>query len=208
MANGSKFWNSDRRLILASRSEARRRLLEDAGLPFEIEAAQIEERVVEDAFLAQGGASEKLPGALAAAKAVDVSRRHPEALCLGADQVLSLDGRLFHKAETIQNAASQLARLSGRTHRLTSAFAIAKNGRVAYQAEDHADIRMRSLSSAQIDFYLGFAGDLALTSVGGYQVEKFGVHLIEEIRGDHSTILGLPILQLLSCLRREGALAL
>ena len=208
MTIAPSIWNTDRKLILASKSTARRELLAGAGVPFEIEAAEIDERAVEDAFLQRGGASEKLPGILAAAKAIDVSRRHPGALCVGADQVLTLDGLVFHKAATVLDAALHLARLSGRTHRLTSAFAIAKNGRVEYQGEDQADITMRELGSAQIDLYLAFVGDSALTSVGAYQLEKFGVHLIEEIRGDHATILGLPILQLLSCLRREGALAL
>jgi len=201
-------WNSGHSLILASRSEARRRLLASAGIPFEVDIAEIDERAVEDSFLSQGGAAEKLPGLLAQAKAVEVSRRHPGALCVGADQVLSLDGRRFHKPETIRDAASQLAALSGRTHRLTSAFAIAKDGRVACEAEDHADMTMRSLSATQIELYLRFVGDVALTSVGAYQLEKFGVHLMEKIRGDQATILGLPILELLSWLRREGALAL
>jgi septum formation protein len=208
MPSASILWNSGYKLILASRSEARRHLLASAGIPFEIDMPEIDERAIEDAFLGQGGAAEKLPGFLAQAKAVYVSRRHPEAFCVGADQVLTLDGRIFHKVQTIQDAATQLARLSGRTHRLTSALAIAKGGRVEYGAEDHADMTMRSLSAAQIDLYLRLVGELALTSVGSYQVEKFGVHLMEEIRGDHATILGLPILALLSWLRREGALEL
>ena len=208
MPSAPILWNSSHRLILASRSEARRHLLASAGIPFEIDIAEIDERAIEDAFLGQGGAAEKLPGLLAQAKAVDVSRRYPEASCVGADQVLTLDGWIFHKAETIQDAATQLARLSGRTHRLTSALAIARGGRVEYEAEDHAEMTMRSLSAAQIDLYLRFVGELALTSVGAYQVEKFGVHLMEEIRGGHATILGLPIIALLSWLRREGALEL
>src|SRR5277367_6099568 len=188
MPSAPILWNSGYRLILASRSEARRHLLASAGIPFEIDIAEIDQRAIEDAFLGQGGAAEKLPGLLAQAQAVDV--------------------RIFHKAETIQDAATQLARLSGRTHRLTSALAIARGGRVEYEAEDHAEMTMRSLSAAQIDLYLRFVGELALTSVGAYQVEKFGVHLMEEIRGGHATILGLPILALLSWLRREGALEL
>jgi septum formation protein len=201
-------WNSDHKLILASRSEARRHLLASAGIPFETATAEIDERTVEDVFLSQGGTAQKLAGFLAQAKAVEVSRRRPGALCLGADQVLSLDGRIFHKTGTILDAATQLARLSGRTHRLTSAFAIVKDGRVVHEAEDHADMTMRSLNPAQIDLYLRFVGEAALTSVGGYLLEKFGVHLMEQIRGDYATILGLPILKLLSCLRLEGALAL
>ena len=201
-------WNSGRRLILASRSEARRELLASAGIPFDIEIAEIDERSVENAFLSQGGHAEKLAGVLAQAKAVAVSRRHPEALCLGADQVLSLDDEIFHKPTTLPDAAAHLAKLAGRTHRLTSAFAIAKDGRVAYGAEDNAEMTMRFLSPEQIDLYLRLVGDVALTTVGAYQLEMFGVHLMEEIRGDQTTILGLPILPLLAWLRREGALAL
>jgi septum formation protein len=201
-------WNPTHRLVLASKSAARRDLLASAGLPFESDIADVDERAIESAFVDQGGATEHLPRLLARAKALDVSYRHPGALCIGADQVLSLDGRIFHKAETIRGAASALARLSGRTHQLTSAFAIARDGEVAYQDEDRAEMTMRPLDAAQIDLYLRWVGDAALTSVGGYQLEKCGVHLFERIEGDHSTILGLPMLKLLACLRREGALAL
>jgi septum formation protein len=208
MPSAQKLWNSGHGLILASKSEGRRHLLASAGISFEIDVAEIDERALEVAFLAEGGAAEKLSGFLARAKAVQVSRRRPEALCVGADQVLTLDGEIFHKAGTIQDAAAQLARLSGRTHRLTSAFTIVKDGRVAYEAEDHADMTVRSLSPARIDLYLRLVGEAALTSVGGYQLEKYGVHLMEKIQGDYATILGLPILKLLSCLRLEGALEL
>jgi septum formation protein len=201
-------WNSDHKLILASRSETRRHLLASAGIPFETATAEIDERTVEKAFLNRGGAAQNLAGFLAQTKAIEVSRRRPGALCVGADQILSLDGRIFHKAGAIRDVAAQLARLSGRTHRLTSAFAIVKDGRVAYEAEDHADMTMRSLSAAQIDLYLRLVGEAAMTSVAGYQLEKFGVLLMERIQGDYATILGLPILKLLSCLRLEGALAL
>jgi len=201
-------WNPDHKLILASRSETRRHLLASVGIPFETATTEIDERTVEKAFLSRGGAAQKLAGFLAQAKAIEVSRRRPGALCVGADQILSLDGQILHKAGAIRDVAAQLARLSGRTHRLTSAFAIVKDGRVAYEAEDHADMTMRSLTATQIDLYLRLVGEAAVTSVGGYQLEKFGVHLMENIQGDYATILGLPILKLLSCLRLEGALAL
>src|ERR1700689_5491 len=99
-------WNSDHKLILASRSETRRHLLASAGIPFETAAAEIDERTVEKAFLSRGGAAQKLAGFLAQAKAIEVSRRRPGALCVGADQILSLGGRIFHKAGTIQDAAT------------------------------------------------------------------------------------------------------
>jgi septum formation protein len=183
-------------------------LLESVGLPFEVDAAEIDERGAETLFLGQGGAIEGLAAELARQKALQVSRRRPGALCVGADQTLCLDGRLFHKAESLEDAALHLAALSGKTHRLTSAIAVAIDGRLLHEADDHADMRMRNLNSNQIDLYLRLAGELALGSVGLYQIERLGPHLFKSIEGDHSSILGLPILKLLDWLRGEGALAL
>ena len=201
-------WISRDKLVLASKSASRRRLLESAGLPVEVEAADIDERALESEFLAGGGASEPLALALARAKAQKVSARRPGALCVGADQILTLDGRVLHKSATTQEAARTLWALSGRTHRLISAFAVARDGRILGEGQDHADLTMRALDSRQIALYLACAGPGALASVGAYQVEGLGVCLFDAVDGDHTTILGLPMLKLLSCLRREGALAL
>jgi septum formation protein len=206
MQSRSSLWNPDRRLVLASKSEARRQLLASTGMPFDTDVADIDERAVERAFLGGGGAAERLPAHLAAAKALEVSRRRSGALCIGADQVLSLEGRIFHKPESVEEARSNLGALSGRTHRLTSAVAIARDGRVEFQAEDHAEMTMRELDAEQIELYLRCVGLDALSSVGGYQVEKLGVHLFERMAGAHATILGLPTLELLAWLRHEGAL--
>jgi len=201
-------WISRRPLVLASKSESRRRLLASAGLAFDVEAATVDERALESEFLAQGRPSEALASALARAKALDVSARRPDALCVGADQILSLDGRVLHKSATMQEAARTLRALNGRTHRLTSAFAVARDGRILGEGQDHADLTMRALDSRQIALYLACAGPGALSSVGVYQIEGLGVCLFDAVEGDHATILGLPMLKLLSCLRREGALAL
>jgi septum formation protein len=204
----SGLWNAEHRLVLASKSASRRELLASAGLPFDVEAAQIDERAVELHFLGQGGSADGLSLALARAKAVDVSRRAPGALCLGADQVLSLEGEIFHKAETIAESRRHLARLAGKTHRLSSAFAIARDGGVIHEDEDSAYMTMRALDTERIEDYARLAGAAALSSVGGYQWEALGVHLFERVEGDHATILGLPLLKLLRSLRREGALRL
>ena len=201
-------WISRDKLVLASKSASRRRLLESAGLPVEVEAADIDERALESEFLAGGGASEPLALALARAKAQKVSARRPGALCVGADQILTLEGRALHKSATLDEAARTLRALSGRTHRLISAFAVAREGRIVGEGEDHADLTMRALDSRQIALYLSCAGPGALASVGVYQIEGLGVHLFDAIEGDHATILGLPMLKLLACLRGEGALAL
>ncbi len=208
MSSLPSLWIGRENLVLASKSASRRHLLESAGLAFDIEAAEIDERALESAFLAQGGSGDALALALARAKALDVSARRPGAPCIGADQTLTLEGRLLHKSETLESAARMLGALSGRTHRLTSGFAIARDGRILHDGQESADLTMRALDSRQIALYLACAGPPVLASVGVYQIEGLGVHLFEAIEGDHATILGLPMLKLLACLRSEGLLAL
>ncbi|HEY1943761.1 MAG TPA: Maf family protein [Roseiarcus sp.] len=208
MSSRSPLWTAREALVLASKSASRRQLLAGAGLEFDIEPAEIDERALEDEFLGKGGPVEKLALALARAKALEVSARRANALCLGADQTLSLEGRLVHKSATLEAAAETLAALSGRRHRLTSAFALARGGRLVGEGEDSAVLTMRPLDARAIARYLEVAGPQVLASVGVYQLEGLGVHLFESVEGDHTTILGMPMLKLLACLRREGALAL
>lgn len=199
-------WNPEFRLVLASKSESRRQLLASAGIPFEVDPAQIDERALEAEFMGGGGSGDRLAAALARAKALEVSARNWNAYCLGADQVLSLEGRVLHKAATFDEARSHLSLLAGRTHELTSAFAIARNGEILHEDEDRAELTMRFLDATRIDRYLEIAGASALSSVGGYQLEALGIHLFERVEGGHATILGLPLLALLRWLRREGAI--
>jgi septum formation protein len=201
-------WNPQEQLILASNSAIRRRLLEQAGIPFEWETAKVDERAVEAAFRICGGNIEALPVILAQGKSIAVSRYHPGALCLGADQVLILDGRILHKAETLADAANNLQELSGRAHLLISAFAIARDTRVVCDGMDTATMTMRLLDANQSALYLRCAGSSVLESVGAYMFESAGVHIFEKTEGNKATILGLPILEVLSGLRREGALLL
>ncbi len=208
MSSSSSLWTARQALVLASKSASRRQLLASAGLEFDIDPAEIDERALEDEFFDKGGPVETLALALARAKALEVSARRANALCLGADQTLSLEGRLVHKSATLEAAAATLAALSGRRHRLTSAFALAREGRLVAEGEDSAVLAMRPLDARAIARYLEIAGPQVLASVGVYQLEGLGVHLFESVEGDHTTILGLPMLKLLACLRREGALAI
>ena len=201
-------WIGPSPIVLASKSTSRRALLAGAGLPFEIEPAEIDERGIEDELTARGQAATGLAMALARAKALAVSGRRPAALVLGADQTLVLDGEPVHKAPTTSAAAAALMAMSGRSHRLTSAFALARDGVVAAEGVDSADLTMRALDAAQIARYLETAGPAVLASVGAYQIEGLGAHLFESISGDHATILGLPMLKLLAALRGLGLLAL
>ena len=202
----STIWNPAISLVLASGSATRKQLLAAAGLPFAARAPEVDERAVE-AGLPDAPPAE-LALALARVKALAVSAEAPEALCLGADQVLSLEGRIFHKSASREEALRMLATLSGKTHRLTSAFALARGGRVLAAQADAAELTLRDLDEARLRLYLDAAGETVLGSVGVYHWEGFGVHLFERVVGDHSTILGLPMLKLLAALREIGAVIL
>lgn len=194
------------RLILASASPHRRALLENAGVAVEAFASRIDERAVEGPLVESGVGPEDIADILAEAKASEVSERFADALVIGADQTLGLEGDLLHKAGTMEAARRQLLLLSGRTHRLTSAVVLASGGRTLWRHSGTADITFRSLTPPEIGRYLAKAGEGALSSVGCYQVEGLGVRLIERIEGDLFTVIGLPLLPLLSELRRRRAI--
>jgi septum formation protein len=194
--------------VLASGSASRRLLLENAGVAVDVEAAAIDERRLEDEFLAAGGSPAQLAARLARAKAVKVSARRPGALCIGADQTLRLDGELLHKSADMAGAETTLCRLAGRTHVLTSAVCVVRDGASLFEMSQDARLTMRALDRGAVRRYLAAAGPAVLSSVGAYQVEGVGIHLFEAIDGDHWTILGLPLPGLLKWLRANGFIAL
>jgi septum formation protein len=198
-------WLAARPLLLASKSATRRTLLENAGIPVEIEPADIDERAVE----ARAGVedAEVVAALLAREKARAVAAKHPGRMVLGADQTLALGARRFSKAPDRAAAREQLSALRGKTHTLHSAVAVVQSGAVAFEHVDAAHLTMRAFSDGFLDSYLDAAGDAATASVGGYQLEGLGIQLFERVEGDHSTVLGLPLLPLLDWLRRSGASA-
>jgi septum formation protein len=201
-------WSGGAPLLLASKSASRRALLAACGLAVETIAVDVDERALEDRYLAAGGSVEGLSRELARAKARAASALRPEAYCLGADQTLTVGTRLLHKARNRDEAAQTLAVLEGRAHRLTSAFCIARDGVELAVDSDAAELTMRTLDEAAIRRYLDAAGPAVLASLGVYQLEGLGVHLFERVRGDHFTILGLPLLKLLAWLRLQGLVLL
>ncbi|MHC2103938.1 Maf family protein [Methylobacterium sp. CM6246] len=190
-------------LLLASTSPTRRLLLESAALPVETAAPDVDERAVEAS--SQDLSPPDLALRLARAKADAVAARHPGRVVLGADQVLELDGTVFHKPRDADEARAQLARLAGRTHALHSAVALA--GALDDGFVETARLTIRPLDARAIAAYVACAGeDRVRASVGGYQLEGPGIHLFESVAGDHSTVLGLPLLPLLTRLRDAGYL--
>jgi septum formation protein len=201
----ASLWIAPEPLLLASTSATRRALLESAGLPVETEAPGVDERRVEEE--AAGLKPTDLAARLAQAKALAVSDRRPGRLVLGADQVLEAEGWVLHKAPDRTAAREKLLRLSGRTHSLHSAVALARDGMVVEAFGDSAHLTMRTLGADAVERYLEAAGEAVIRSVGAYEIEGFGVHLFERVEGDHSTILGLPLRPLLQRLRTLGCLA-
>ncbi len=192
------------KLLLASRSSARRQMLEAAGVPFEsVEAPLDEEEAKRDL---QGLAAEPLAMKLAELKALSVAR--DDAMVLGADQTLELDdGRTLGKSGSIAEAREQLRRMNGATHKLHSAAVIAEGGEVVWSCAETVTMGMRPLSDDFITSYLDEEFDQIRWSVGCYRIEGPGVQLFERIEGSHFAILGLPLLPLLGFLRVRGVLA-
>ena len=200
-----RLWCGNHPLILASQSRARQMLLANAGINFEAVPAEIDERAVQQA--SQLAAADEVAALLAREKALAVSVHRSGRLVAGADQTLVLEKRLFSKPAGRAQAAEQLRALAGHVHELHSAVAVARDGKILFEAASIARMTMRRLGAAEIEAYLDAAGEAVTTSVGAYQLEGLGVHLFERVEGDHFTVLGLPLLQLLAFLRSERLLA-
>jgi septum formation protein len=192
------------RLILASKSAARRRMLADAGVNFSVQAADVDEDAVKathDPADAAGLAVE-----LARVKALAVSRHDTDAWVLGADQTLAFDGGLVSKAGSLDEARARLMAMRGRDHQLHSGAALACNGQIVWSGVDTATLRMRAFSPAFLDAYLAAEGAALLACVGSYRLEGMGAQLFEAVEGDYFTVLGLPLWPVLAELRRTGVL--
>jgi septum formation protein len=192
-------------VILASTSPTRQLLLTNAGVSFATARPDVDEERLRSAN-PQWRPDEVAP-ALAEAKALAVSDLRPDALVLGADQTLICDHRLYAKPIDEADARKQLAALRGRAHILHSALCCARNGSVVWRHDARAELTMRDWSPAFLDHYIAKLGKDVLTTVGGYKVEGLGLQLFSRITGDHSVILGLPLLPLLDFLRSEGEIA-
>jgi len=192
-------------LVIASRSAVRCAVLQAAGIPVEVRPADIDERRIEAVMPAAGPG--EIAALLAREKARTVAAVMPGRLVLGADQTLALGTRRFSKPGDHLAAREQLQALRGRTHELHSAVAVVRGGAVLYDRVEVARLTMRAFSDAFLERYIATAGAAVTASVGGYQLERTGIHLFSRIEGDHFTVLGLPLLPLLESLREQGFVA-
>jgi septum formation protein len=192
-------------VILASKSTARRAVLQGAGVPFEIAVSGVDEDVLKMAMLAKGAGPKAIAEALAEEKALAVSRNRA-GVVVGADQTLDLEGVLYDKVESLADAAERLKLLRGKPHLLHSAVAAAVDGEIVWRETASAKLTMREFSDAFLDTYLSVEGESALGSVGCYRLEGLGAQLFAAIEGDYFTILGLPLMGLLELLRGRGVL--
>lgn len=193
-------------LILASASPIRAALLRQAGIAFASETARIDEPAVRDAMLAEGAAPRDIADALAEMKARRVSARHPGALVIGCDQVLSPGAGVLGKPDSLAAARAQLLSLRGRRHALFSAVVVCQAGSPLWRHVATARLTMREFSDDWLEGYLSRNPQAATGSVGAYRIEEEGIRLFSAIEGDYFTILGLPLLPLLSWLALRGAI--
>ena len=193
-------------LVLASSSLARSQVLNNAGVVHEILSPQIDEDSVKVAMLADGYSHRDIADKIADMKARKVSLQRAESYVLGCDQVLSFAGSLYSKPETKFNLETQLREMSGKTHQLISAAVIYKDMQPIWRHVGVATLSMDSLSDSVIEKYVEKNWDTVKFCVGGYEIERSGVQLFNEIQGDYFCILGLPLLEIMNFLKVRGVL--
>jgi septum formation protein len=191
-------------IILASSSPIRAALLRNAGLAVQTQPARIDEETIRKALDSEGASPRDMADTLAEMKAARVAARHPQAIIIGCDQVLEFEGKAFAKPEDQQRLRAQLETLRGQTHRLLSAVVVYQDARPVWRHVGVARLTMRPVSDAYLSEYLQRHTDDLFDSVGGYKLESEGVRLFSRIEGDYFTILGLPLLPLLSWLADRG----
>ena len=191
------------KIILASGSAARKSMLRNAGISFEIVPANIDERVLMDSLEQENHSIAYITEQLAVAKAEHIAAQNPGSIVIGSDQTLEFEGRILSKSATIDEGKAVLRELAGKTHRLYSSVCVVREGTEIFRHTDYADLTMHDFDDAFLEAYAAKDPDALTSCVGGYKIEGAGAWLFERIDGDYYTIMGMPLLPLLAFLRTE-----
>ena len=181
------------KIILASKSKIRKKILERNHIESEVEPSNVDEEIVKLSLLKEKASPEMISKNLAELKANKVSMKKNDEIVLGADSVIDLDGELISKPESREGAMTILRKLNGKSHLLISSVCISKNGSMIWNYTDKATLTMKKLSDDELKHYLSRISDEALYAYNVYQIEGEGRNLFLKIEGDEDTIMGLPI---------------
>ncbi len=190
------------RIILASKSEVRKEILDKNNIPNKVEPSNVDEHIVKESLLKEKATPDIISKNLAELKANKVSLKKSDEIVLGADSVIDLDGELISKPENRDEALKILKKLNGKKHCLVSSVCISKNGSMIWNYTDKAVLTMKNFSDDELKSYLSKISDRALYSYNVYQIEGEGRKLFSNIKGDEDTIMGLPIKQIKEYLKK------
>ena len=191
------------RIILASKSEVRKKILLENGISCNVEPSKVDEDVIKESLLKEGATPEIISKNLAELKANKISNKNPNELVLGADSVIDLNGEIVSKPKSREEALNILKRMSGKSHFLISSVCISKKGNMIWNYTDKAELVMKKFNDSELKNYLTKISDKNLYAYNVYQIEGEGKKLFSEINGDKNTIMGLPITKIKSYLQEH-----
>ena len=180
-------------IILASKSEVRKKILDENNIKFTVEPSNLDEDEVKKSLINQGATPELISKNLAELKANKVSQKRLGEIVLGADSVIDLNGRLISKPTNRTEAINILTSLNGKSHNLISSVCISLDGKMIWNYTEKAEMKMKNFTKEQLQEYLNKISDKNLYSYNVYQIEGEGKELFSEIKGNVDTIMGLPV---------------
>ena len=189
------------RIILASKSGVRKKILDDHGIKSDVVISNVDEDEVKIALQAEGADPLIVSKNLAEIKSIKVSGRNPDRLVLGADSVISLNNELINKPKSRDEALKILKKLNNSKHYLISSVCISKNGAMIWNHSDSSELKMKNFSEAQLSDYLNKIKTETLLAYGVYQIEADGLELFEYVKGDKDSIMGLPIKEIINYIK-------